>query len=525
MDYLTRQIRYPLPEVPTEITSVETRDYLAKLRSSVEANLNALFSTEALSGQRIAKDSIPEDRLDFVINTALDFDVPLMSSFVWSAPGGVPTWGEGTINFQGTTYTVVAGAAANNTHIAVYWPGADNTHFGTTTSPTNVANRWYMAFKESGAGTTIYPAFQSTIVHGGLIQADSITATQIAAGTITATEVVASTFIAVGGGAADVNAGETTISGGKITTNSITINQIGPNAVSDNELNSSKLNGVEANATADQTSAQIIDATGWEYTTTTKIDGGEIYTGTVVAGAIVTGTLTATQMAGNTITLAKIASEVTNRMFSSDSLPAIVEGWKYAGQTTIDGGDIQADSILAGSISTYNLTAANATFENLVVKTAAIDNLSIGTGKIINLNVTTGKVADNAITSKATSTASGATNLTISAQTIATISLTCVGGENVLLEVALSLTSLRGSGAWSYARFQLEDESSNNIGLPILQSVRGGSESSSAGVSLVGVDSSVVAGSRTWNVRAWGLTGSGYEQVFNKTMVATEFLK
>lgn len=52
--------------------------------------------------------------------------------------------------------------------------------------------------------------------------------------------------------------------------------------------------------------------------------------------------------------------------------------------TKIDGGDIYTSSILAASISTYNLTSVNASIENLMVKTAHIDNLNVTTGKLEN---------------------------------------------------------------------------------------------------------------------------------------------
>lgn len=58
---------------------------------------------------------------------------------------------------------------------------------------------------------------------GGVTQ---ITGDNIKTGTITAAKIAAGTFVSTGGAAADVNAGTTTISGGKITANSITSNQI-----------------------------------------------------------------------------------------------------------------------------------------------------------------------------------------------------------------------------------------------------------------------------------------------------------
>jgi len=71
----------------------------------------------------------------------------------------------------------------------------------------------------SGKDCKITPTIAAGLIVSG------ITADQIKAGTITATELAAS-YIIVGGAAGDVNAGVTTISGGKITASSVTATQI-----------------------------------------------------------------------------------------------------------------------------------------------------------------------------------------------------------------------------------------------------------------------------------------------------------
>ncbi len=180
-----KQIKYPLPQIPRGVKDPVVVNYLGILRRAVEANLNALFATEPVNGEKLVPESVDEDKLGFSINSAIDFDIPLMEGIAWSAPGGVPTWTAGTIYYGGTSYTIEAGNAADNTYVAVYWPGADATHFGTTTTPTSVSGRWYMAFKVAGASTDIYPALQSTIIHGGLIQAQTVAAAQIVSNTIT----------------------------------------------------------------------------------------------------------------------------------------------------------------------------------------------------------------------------------------------------------------------------------------------------------------------------------------------------
>lgn len=77
--------------------------------------------------------------------------------------------------------------------------------------------------------TTGWAVFQKYIT-GDLIVAQSIVGTNIAAGTITADKLSAS-YIQVGGAASDVNAGVTTISGGKITASSITASQMAANSI------------------------------------------------------------------------------------------------------------------------------------------------------------------------------------------------------------------------------------------------------------------------------------------------------
>ena len=276
-DNRTRQIRYPLPQVPTEVQSVEVRDYLTKFRQSVEANLNALFATEPISGQRLAAGTVPEDRLDFAVNIPVDFSIPLMTWTFLGVDGGIPKWTAAQVTFNGIEYPIDAWEAGDTTANTrgIYWASSDIGNgevqtklYGEDTPLSEGSSgvaiyKWFMAFFD---GTDVYSAFQSPIIHGGLIQANTIIASNVIVNeTITADEIL---------------------------TNTITVTQMGPNSVTDTELNSStlnantsKLSGIDSGATNDQTGQEIRDASGW-VTQTTKIDGGQIFTNTIVADSI-----------------------------------------------------------------------------------------------------------------------------------------------------------------------------------------------------------------------------------------------
>ena len=278
----------------------------------------------------INRDELPAVQADVdALTVRVDFDIPMVRDcdFRYLATNKVE-WDAGSLEFGGATYTITAGSSDEG-DMAVYVDVSSLSSpvtLGHVATATVVDDRWYLAWRND---TTVYTAIQSPIIHGGLVQANTL-----AADTIVGTAVI------VGGAATDVNdgatvitpgkvyvhasdddtlddwsqldAGTTYIKGGKIYADSITIGQIGSNAVSDDELNSSKLNGVESGATADQTSTEIIDATGWEYTTTTEIDGGKIRASTVTADRISTATLSAITADMGTITAGTISAGTVN---------------------------------------------------------------------------------------------------------------------------------------------------------------------------------------------------------------------
>jgi len=102
------------------------------------------------------------------VDASVNFDVPLMRDITWSVDGGVPKWTSGTLAYGGEDYTIAAWSSGDTTAATrgIYWQLATPTVFHGVDDPIAVSGRWYMAFFD---GTSIYPALQSTIVHGGLV--------------------------------------------------------------------------------------------------------------------------------------------------------------------------------------------------------------------------------------------------------------------------------------------------------------------------------------------------------------------
>jgi hypothetical protein len=162
-----------------------------------------------------------------------------------------------------------------------------------------------------------------TTIHGGKITTGTILAAQIAAGTITAAEIAAGTitanelaadYIEVGSAAADVNAGVTTIDGGQITADSITATQLAADYI------------------------QVGDAAADVNAGATTINGGQI----------TTNTITATQIAGNTITASQIAANAISATEIQTS--AVIADKIQAGAVTADKINVATLSAITGSM-------------------------------------------------------------------------------------------------------------------------------------------------------------------------------
>lgn len=108
------------------------------------------------------------------------------------------TWTAGTLRYQGTNYSIIAGSSIDD---YAYWDmGDSNTTYITTDILATVigTDKWVMCYNDGG---TIYPAHQNKVIHGGIIQADTITANNISVdnlaainadlGTVTAGDITA----------------------------------------------------------------------------------------------------------------------------------------------------------------------------------------------------------------------------------------------------------------------------------------------------------------------------------------------
>jgi uncharacterized protein YjbI with pentapeptide repeats len=152
----------------------------------------------------------------------------------------------------------------------------------------------------------------------------------------------------------------------------------------------------------------------WAYSSTTLIDGGNIYTNTVTANQIASNTITASQIAGNTITASKIASgtitatsgvianaAITNAMIASIDASNITTG--YLSASRINTGSLHGNKITAGTITASELAANSVTSSELVSGTITaasgiIADAAITEAKIASLAVSSAKIEDSAIT-------------------------------------------------------------------------------------------------------------------------------
>jgi hypothetical protein len=128
-------------------------------------------------------------------------------------------------------------------------------------------------------------------VLAGNVAANAITATEIAAGTITAAELAAN-YVEVGGSAADVNAGVTTINGGKITTNTIVADHIQANSITTVKINNSAVTTTKVNNLA---------------ITETKLGNGAVTVNKLAANSVTADKI----LVGNLSTINKNLGEIT----------------------------------------------------------------------------------------------------------------------------------------------------------------------------------------------------------------------
>jgi len=220
-------------------------------------------------------------------------------------------------------------------------------------------------------------------IPGGLIDALSITATQIADATITSTQIASATITGsnidsgtiTGGNIASAtiegsNIASGTITAGNIESGTITGTQIASGTITGTNIDSGTITGSNIdNATI--TATQIASGT---------ITGSNIASATIEAGNIADATITETQIANGAITTTQISSS------------AGITG------TQIASGTVDGSNIAAGTVTASNIAAGTITASQIAANTIDAGNLAAG-------SVTAAAIASGTIT--ATQIASG----------------------------------------------------------------------------------------------------------------------
>lgn len=117
----------------------------------------------------------------------LSADIPKLSQITFIGDGSSKVgWTAGTVEYGGNSYAIAVKAVGDgSTDAYIYFDDADGqTSFKTTGTFTTAiaAHHWVVCFNDSGKAI---PATSARILHGGLIQAGTIIAVNIAAQTIT----------------------------------------------------------------------------------------------------------------------------------------------------------------------------------------------------------------------------------------------------------------------------------------------------------------------------------------------------
>lgn len=108
--------------------------------------------------------------------TNYSLDVPLTRGINFSVGSGKAKWTTGTLYYEGASYTIAA-ETTGTTDAFIYWDKDAPTVFShSATAPALDDDIWVMAYFD---GTDVYAAFAQKIIHGGLIQADSIEASKL----------------------------------------------------------------------------------------------------------------------------------------------------------------------------------------------------------------------------------------------------------------------------------------------------------------------------------------------------------
>lgn len=194
----------------------------------------------------------------------------------------------------------------------------------------------------------------TTFINGGDIYTGTVTANQIASKTITANEIKSGTLTTdlistVGLDAGVIKTG--TLDAGRVKIGATTVFDTNYDPTTketpsgaQSKANTAKSEAISsANSYADTTYGGTKSlVSGWKYPSTTFIDGGNIYTGTVTANEIASKTITANQIAAETL---------SSDLIVTAGLDAGVIKFGTMSGDRILANSLQGDRIVAGSLS------------------------------------------------------------------------------------------------------------------------------------------------------------------------------
>lgn len=261
-----------IPEIDKIETIEDVKNWFRQFRHEWESSHREMWR----DSNNVYKVEIPAISEGVVPN----FDIPLIEglNFRISGTTGI-TWDSGTVTFGGVEYTVTGATVdpATSVYVDVSSLSSPVTLGTFNANEVITSNLWILSNR---VGTTVYTVLQSPIIHGGLIQANTITADQIfssylvvgtnhtgsvsgnLSGTIQGT---ASTTVVTGaglGGTANQDntstilggnhtgtvQGQTIITGGKINTNLVVADSIVAGTITTTELTITSLDGITQQA-------------------------------------------------------------------------------------------------------------------------------------------------------------------------------------------------------------------------------------------------------------------------------------
>ncbi len=112
--------------------------------------------------------------------TPQDMDIPVTRGANFNASTGVLAWDAHNLTFKGNTYSIPAGNAGS--YVFAYWNVAQgNNGYNSANSMALTGELWMMCYRY---GNNAYPAFQSRIIHGSLIQVNTLYGNRIVANSL-----------------------------------------------------------------------------------------------------------------------------------------------------------------------------------------------------------------------------------------------------------------------------------------------------------------------------------------------------